>query len=692
MKGQLLKRPNKRPGSAGVLRSSDVTALADAAAAVRKRPQSASLFGRGAASATKVIAVRDLEPTVTRTGVSNAGVVNAKSSLLVGAAPVPTSTTARPSRPASAPIRHGSSRLAVAPSWHFGADHTSLVAGLKASAPPDLQVSARRFKQAARQSEIRSKQTEALQERRAAVRELRAAGLAAGQPPPPASARPSSARPPPRRVGGSGSGSQSAPTTSRGARITLLHMEGIHIQPRPVKPPGEQVQPHPVRATVRRQHLHEQQQWQAMQQQRQRQQLLHAEREQHEQQERQRLEAAFEAKLERAIQQQQMQMQQLQQLQGQKPPMQQQEQGLGQLRPQHAGGEPVGTNVQLGSSGSQSELLRISALDVAAAVEEAFRTVAPGSLAANKRALEARLSQLRQERLQSPAFALYATVTGSSSGGKLRMRAPPTLPAGGRTGTLTDSTRRMPPAPPAGHLASKLITNPQPVVPGLTFRSFAICGESEEVEPEDRYEGAVPDPAFPSPTGTYGGAGTYGRAPSMESLYAGAMLPAGSPASSRSPSRSPSRLQSRPSSASRYPGEANPRSPLSRPSSASAERTAVKLHVTALQVPVQPGLIIQPPERSLGGAAGSASVGHVAGLDADPSASSPARSSCTARLPAEIALPSPRAVAAARLAAVHTSMGVLPPPSSPIPGSESTRSAFAQKFGARSQATQPPHA
>jgi hypothetical protein len=220
---------------------------------------------------------------------------------------------------------------------------------------------------------------------------------------------------------------------------------------------------------------------------------------------------------------------------------------------------------------------------------------------------------------------------------------------------------------------------------------MSICGESEE-EPEDRYEGAVPDPAFPSPTGTYGGAGTCGRAPSMESLYAGAMLPAGSPASSRSPSRSPSRLQSRPSSASRYPGEANPRSPLSRPSSASTERTAVKLHVTALQVPVQPGLIIQPPERSQGGAAGSASVGHVAGLDADPSASSPARSSCTARLPAEIALPSPRAVAAARLAAVHTSMGVLPPPSSPIPGSESTRSAFAQKFGARSQATQPPHA
>ena len=685
MKGQLLKRPNKRPGSAGVLRSSDVTALADAAAAVRKRPQSASLFGRGAASATKVIAVRDLEPTVTRTGVSNAGVVNAKSSLLVGAAPMPTSTTARPSRPASAPIRHGSSRLAAAPSWHFGADHTSLVAGLKASAPPDLQVSARRFKQAARQSEIRSKQTEALQERRAAVREVRTAGLAVGPPPPPASERPPSARPPPRRVGGGGSGSQSAPTTSRGARITLLHMEGIHIQPRPVKPPGEPVQPHPVRATVRRQHLHEQQQWQAMQQQRQRQQLLHAEREQHEQQERQRLEAAFEAKLERAIQQQQLQLQQLQQLQGQKPPMQQQmQQGQvqGQLRPQHAGGEPVGTNVQLGSSGSQSELLRISARDVAAAVEEAFRTVAPGSLAANKRALEARLAQLRQERQQSPAFALYATVKGSSSGGKLRMRAPPALPAGGHTGTGADSTRRMPPAPPAGHLASKLITNPQPVVPGLTFRSFAICGEPGE-EPEDRYEGAVPDPAFPSPTGTYGGAGTYGRAPSMESLYAGAMPPVGSPAASRSPSRSPSRLQSRPSSASRHPGEANPRSPLSRPSSASTERTAVKLHVTALQVPVQPGLIVQLPERSLG---------HSAGLEADPGASSPARSSCTARLPAEIAIPSPRAVAAARLAAVHTSMGVLPPPSSPIPGSESTRSAFAQKFGARSQATQPPHA
>ena len=338
--------------------------------------------------------------------------------------------------------------------------------------------------------------------------------------------------------------------------------------------------------------------------------------------------------------------------------------------------------MQLGSSGSQSELLRISALDVAAAVEEAFRTVAPGSLAANKRALEARLAQLRQERQQSPAFALYATVKGSSSGGKLRMRAPPALPAGGHTGTGADSTRRMPPAPPAGHLASKLITNPQPVVPGLTFRSFAICGEPGE-EPEDRYEGAVPDPAFPSPTGTYGGAGTYGRAPSMESLYAGAMPPVGSPAASRSPSRSPSRLQSRPSSASRHPGEANPRSPLSRPSSASTERTAVKLHVTALQVPVQPGLIVQLPERSLG---------HSAGLEADPGASSPARSSCTARLPAEIAIPSPRAVAAARLAAVHTSMGVLPPPSSPIPGSESTRSAFAQKFGARSQATQPPHA
>ncbi len=554
-----------------------------------------------------------------------------------------------------------------------------LVAGLHANAPADLQVWARRRKNAARQAEIHSKKTEAQRSRRAAVREARAAALASAAPPSAAAtARAPTYRPPPRS-GVAGSGGVSAPATSRGAPLRQLHnvhgprinmhVERIHIQPAPVKPPGDPIQPAPLRATLRRQQLHEHQQWQALQRQRQRQQQQQYEQQLREQHEQRELEAAFEAKLHREIQRQQ-------QLLLQQPGPQGQQQG--QWRTQYTGGEAVATSGQLGSSGSQSQLLRVSPSDIAAAVEEAYRSEAPGSLAANKRALESRLAQLRQERQRSPAFALYAAVR---SGADIPMRAPPALPPGVAAGAgacaSASPARRMPPAPPAGHLASAVITNPQPVAPGLTFRNFAISGAGDEPEASDEIPDAMVGSALASPPA---GAGSVGGGTSARPLSTVALMqarrtpppPAGSVAGgSSSPSRSASRPNSRPTS---RPASAGPSRPLSRPGSAGAERTAVKLHVTELQVPS-----LAP------GATAGASLGHPAGLDFDSSPAAglkaTANESCAARLPPGASLPSPRARS-----------GVPAPPSSPTPDREGGVSAFAERYGTRSEATQPPHA
>ena len=83
----------------------------------------------------------------------------------------------RTSRPSSAPLTLSGNSIRPAPtSWHYSAEHSSLVEGLKAEAPLDLQVWARRRRTAARQAMLQAKR-----------RELKGPRIvrAAARPPPP---------------------------------------------------------------------------------------------------------------------------------------------------------------------------------------------------------------------------------------------------------------------------------------------------------------------------------------------------------------------------------------------------------------------------------------------------------------------------------------------------------------------------
>ena len=405
-----------------------------------------------------------------------------------------------------------------------------------------------------------------------------------------------------------------------------MQAERVQLQMQPLKPPGDPIQPAPLRATLRRQQQHEQQQWLALQQQRQR--------------------MVYEKQV-RERQQQQHQHQHQQQHQQRRAPAPQRQ--MTQYSSRTGGGE-VATSGQLMRSGSQSQLLRVSPSDIAAAVEDGIRSeeqagAQAGALTTNKRSLETRLAQLRAERQRSHAFQLYTSV---HSGADMQMRAPPVLPAGGggsgrSSPSQTSPSRRLPPAPPAGSLYGAAIVSGEPLAPGLTFRSFAINGHDDDEAIEA--EGGAHSPELPPPP----------VGSSRQQLTTAALLqarrtpppphaPVGSVASG-SPSRaSGSRNPSRPGSAG-----------LSRPGSAGADRAPVKLHVTELHME--------------GGSAGS--FGHPAGLDFEASPASGLKA--TAVEPVVARLPSPgRASPDApsrppALPPAHERKSVPAPPSSPTP-------------------------